>query len=254
MKKTALIWSALVLAALTSLVTGCDDTVPQWDLDNDRIIAVRASSPGLVAGERAVLDVLVTSEGRGPHVVSPQIAVAVASDLQDAIGAALATVPDALARAVVTDGTGWAVVSPSAAELTALRTEMKLAADAIVPLRIGVRVDLGSGPLDALKVVSLGASAANPTLGAVTINGAAAQDGMVLPADVDVAMSVEAGAEDEVYWLTSIGDMSDEEDAVATLNHDSKSDDLLTEGHIAVVVRSKEGGVTWGFWTASIAQ
>jgi hypothetical protein len=253
MKNTALIWGALALATLTSLVTGCDDTVAQWDLDNDRIIAVRSSSPGLAAGERSTLDVLVTSEGRGPYVVSPQTAVAVASDLRDATGAALATVPDALARAVVADGAGWAVVAPSAAELAALRTEMKLAADAVVPLRIGVRVDLGSGPLDALKVVSLGASAANPTLGAVMINGAAAQDGMVLPADVDVTMSVEVAADDKVYWLSSIGALSDEEDPVAELNHDSSNEDHLTQGHLAVVVRARNGGVTWAFWTASIA-
>lgn len=251
MKKIVLIACALVTAALGA---GCDDTVAQWDLYNERIIAVRAASPQLAAGERAALDLLVTSEALGPHVVSPQIAIAVPSDLTDPSAAANAEVPPALARAVVADGGGWAVVAPSAAELAALRGEMRLAADALVPLRIGVRVDLGGGPLDAVKVVNLGASAANPTLGAVTINGAPAQDGMVLPSDVDVGMSVEVQADDEVYWLSSIGDLSDEEDAVAELNHDPTNDDHQTQGHIAVVVRAKNGGVTWGFWTASIAE
>lgn len=251
MKKIFLIACALVTAALGS---GCDDTVAQWDLYNERIIAVRASSPQLAAGERAQLELLVTSEALGPHVVAPQIAIAVPSDLQDAASAADAEVPAALARAVVADNGGWAVVAPSEAELAALRGEMQLAAGALVPLRVGVRIDLGGGPLDALKLVNLGASAVNPTLGAVTINGAPAQDGMVLPPDVDVAMSVEVAADDEVYWLSSIGDLSDEEDPAAELNHDSSNDDHLTQGHIAVVVRAKNGGVTWGFWTASIAQ
>jgi hypothetical protein len=249
-KKIVLIACALVTAALG---TGCDDTVAQWDLYNERIIAVRAASPQLAAGERATLDLLVTSEELGPHVVSPQIAIAVPSDAQIAARAADAEVPAALARAVVADRGGWAVVAPSEAELVALRGELQLPADALVPLRVGVRVDLGNGPLDAVKLVNLGARAGNPTLGAVTINGAPAQDGMVLPADVDVAMSVEVAADDEVYWLSSIGALSDEEDPVAELNHDSSNEDHLTQGHLAVVVRARNGGVTWGFWTASIA-
>lgn len=248
----ALLLAALIASTFTAI--GCDDTDPQWELDNDRIIAVRASSAQLAAGERATLDLLVTQEGVGPHVVSPQIAVAVPTDIRDPSNPASATVPDALAKAVVADGSGWAVQAPSESELVALRQELGLEAGALVPLRVGVRVDLGSGPLDAVKLVNLGASVANPALGPVVINGAPAADGMVLPADEDVVMSVEIGGEeDEVYWLTSIGDLSDLDDPVAELNHDSESDDHLSQGHIAVVVRTKAGGVTWGFWTASIA-
>lgn len=235
------------MAAAAALAAGCDDTDPPWELDNDRIIAVRSTPPKVMPGERAKLDVLVTSEGRGPFVVSPLGAIAVPPDQTGQ-----QPIPQELSRAVVIENNEWKVVGPSDAELVSLRGELGLAAGAAVPLRVGVRVDLGSGTLDAVKTVALGEMAQNPTLGAVTINGAPAKDGMVLPRDVDVLMSVEAGAEEQVFWLSSIGDLSDEEDAVATLNHDSKSDDHLTSGHIAVVVRDRAGGVTWGFWTASV--
>lgn len=256
MRTTQLVSRALLLAALvvTSLVSvGCDDTDPQWELDNDRIVAVRVASAQLAAGERASLDLLVTQAGVGPQVVPPQFAVAVPTDIRDPQNPSSATVPEALAKAVVADGAGWAVQAPSESELVALRQELGLKPDELVPLRVGVRVDLGSGPLDAVKLVNLGASVPNPTLGPVMINGAPAADGMSLPADRDVIMSVEIGEEDEAYWLTSIGDLSDVDDPVAELNHDSASDDHPSQGHIAVVVRTKEGGVTWGFWTASIS-
>lgn len=246
----ALLLGALLVTAFSSV--GCDDTDPKWELDNDRIIAVRSSLAQLAAGERASLDLFVTQIGVGPQVVKPQLAIAVPTDIRDPSNPTSATVPEALAKAVVADGDGWAVQAPSESELVALRQELGLEPGALVPLRVGVRVDLGSGPLDAVKLVNLGESAPNPTLGAVVINGAPAANGLVLPADKDVLMSVEVGEEDEVFWLTSLGDLSDIDDPVAELNHDSESEDSLTEGHIAVVVRSKQGGVTWGFWSASI--
>jgi hypothetical protein len=240
-----MLWMTLVMA-VAAAAAGCDDTDPAWQLENDRIIAVRSTPPALGAGERATLDVLVTSAGRGPFVVSPLGAIAVPDD-------PAGQVPDVLSRAVAPQGPAWTVVAPDVAALATLRTSLGLAADAPVPLRVGIRVDLGSGPLDAVKTVNLGGPpVANPSLGAVTIAGAAAKDGMVIDPDVDVALRVEAGADDKVFWLTSIGDLTDESDLVATLRHDSKKKATLSSGHIAVVVRTPEGGVAWGFWQASI--
>jgi hypothetical protein len=228
-----MLWMTLVMA-VAAAAAGCDDTDPAWQLENDRIIAVRSTPPALGAGERATLDVLVTSAGRGPFVVSPLGAIAVPDD-------PAGQVPDVLRRAVAPQGPAWTVVAPDVAALATLRTSLGLAADAPVPLRVGIRVDLGSGPLDAVKTVNLGGPpVANPSLGAV------------IDPDVDVALRVEAGADDQVFWLTSIGDLSDESDVVATLRHDSKKKETLSSGHVAVVVRTPEGGVAWGFWQASI--
>jgi hypothetical protein len=251
----ALLLGLTVLAA--ALGTGCDDTVPPWQLDNDRIIAVRASSSQLAPGDRATLDILVTSEGVGPSVTSPQLATVLppnATDAGDLDGGG--DVPAAMARALTFEGGKWTVTAPSAAELEQLRAQLRIAADQPVPLLIGMQLDLGSGPLIAIKAVQLGAQTlANPALGAVTINGEPARDGLVLPADVDLRMSIDGTAEeDEIFWLSSLGDLSDEEDAVATLLHEPDDEDHLASGHIAVVVRDAVGGVTWGFWTASIAE
>jgi hypothetical protein len=243
--------AVMLLAALTA---ACDDTDPQWELDNDRIIAVRASSPQLAPGEKATLDVLVTAEGRGPFVMPPLGALVVPVDPKSP-NAQPIELPAVLTNAVRIENGQWTVVAPSAAELDQARGQLGIAAGEPVTLLVGVRVDPGAGPLDAVKAVQLGvpATVGNPTLGAVTINGQPAADGLVLPKDTDVILTVEAGAEDDVYWLSSIGDLSDEEDAVAELNHDSsKSDEHLLEGHIAVVVRTKQGGVTWGFWSAKV--
>jgi hypothetical protein len=77
---------------------------------------------------------------------------------------------------------------------------------------------------------------------------------MTVPADTDVALTATAGETDEVAWLTSIGDLSDADDAVATLRHDSDADPpQLTSGHLAVVKRDERGGVAWGFWTIAVA-
>lgn len=242
------------LALLAALSAACDDTDPQWELDNDRIIAVRASAPRLAAGDRATLDVLVTAEGRGPFVMPPAGALVVPVDPKSP-NAQPVELPASLTGVLRIENGQWTVVAPSAAELDAARGQLGIAAGEPVTLLVGVRVDPGAGPLDAVKAVQLGvpATVGNPTLGAVTINGVPAQDGLVLPRDTDVPLTVEVGADDEVYWLSSVGALSDEEDPVAELKYDSEdSDEHLTDGHIAVVVRTKEGGVTWGFWTAKI--
>lgn len=249
---------ALALAAtlaLAALAAACDDTDPPWELDNDRIIAVRASSPQLAPGDRATLDVFVTADGRGPFVMPPQLALVVPVDPKQT-HTEPQELPEVLTKALRLESNQWVVVAPSAAELDSARAQLGLAAGAPVPLLVGVRVDPGGGPLDAVKTVTLGGpTVGNPALGAVTLNGQPAADGLVLPRDTDVTLTVEASEEDDVFWLASIGALSDEEDPVATLKYDSKdAEDHLTDGHIAVVVRNKQGGVTWGFWAAKIAE
>ncbi|HSR95739.1 MAG TPA: hypothetical protein VLM79_01660, partial [Kofleriaceae bacterium] len=52
------------LGTLVVAVAACtDDLDPPWQLDHDRIIAVRATPPQIAAGDRAVVDALVGTKG-----------------------------------------------------------------------------------------------------------------------------------------------------------------------------------------------
>jgi hypothetical protein len=236
------------LAILALLVlAGCEDTVPVWQLDNDRIIAVRATPPHIPAGASATFDALVTKMGEGPSVELPSAALAAPTrpDLP---------VSPALMAAVTYDGGQWTVTAPSEEILAQLRTELGLMATDPVPILVGLQFDFAPGPLYATKTVMLGDTGDNPVLGDVTVGGAPAMDGMTIPTDTDVALHATAGETDEVDWLTSVGELSDEDDADAILNHDTTVDPpSLTSGHIAVVKRDEGIGVTWGYWTISVA-
>jgi hypothetical protein len=236
-----------LIAIAAALLAACEDTVPAWQLDNDRIIAVRVTPPHIPAGGRATIDVLITAMGTGPSVATPVIA-AVVPDRPDR------PVPAALAGAVVDDAGAWTVVAPDAPTLDALRAELGLMPGVPIAIRVGLTVGFAPGPLAATKVVTLGDTGDNPVLGDVTVNGAAPTDGMTVPADTDIVLHAPALDTDEIDWLTSVGDLSDGDDPDAVLNHDTTADPpQLTSGALAVVKRDATGGVTWGFWTIAIA-
>jgi hypothetical protein len=238
--------AALVIVT-AALLAACDDTVPVWELDNDRIIAVRATPPHVPAGGRATLDALITSMGAGPSIAAPMLA-AVVPNAPDQ------PVPAALVDAVALEAGVWTVVAPDAATLDALRTELGLMPGVPIAIRVGMTIGFATGPLAATKVVTLGDTGDNPVLGDVTVNGAAPADGMTVPPDTDVALHAAAAETDEVDWLTSVGDLTDGDDPDATLNHDSTDDPPPpTTGHLAVVKRDATGGVTWAFWTIAVA-
>jgi hypothetical protein len=228
------------------VVAACDDTTPLWELDNDRIVAVRATPPRLVAGERAALDVLVTATGVGPSVRAPVFAAAVPLALD-------VPVPPELAAAVVSDGGGWAVVCPDDATLSSLRTTLGLDPTDPIPLLVGITIETDSGTLPAVKSVFLGEAAQNPILGEVTVNGMVAFDGMTIPPVDEVPLSVPALDTDDVDWLTSVGELTDQDDPEATLVHDPTADPPPPiDGHLAVVLRDERGGVAWSFWTIAV--
>ena len=241
MRRSALGLVLVVLAA-------CEDTTPQYELENDRVIAVRATPPRVPPGGRAALDALVTAPGRGPFVATPTLGAAVPES-------PAAPLPPELANAVVLDGGAWVVVCPDEAQLAAARTQLGLMPGEPVPLLVGLTFDVGTGPLAAVKRVYLGDSRDNPTLAGVTVNGSGAADGMQVPADVDVALHAPVAAEtDEVAWLTSVGELSDWDDPDATLFHDTTADPPVpTAGYLAVTLREMEGGVAWAFWTIAVA-
>ena len=209
---------------LAVLAACAGDIDPPWQLDHDRIVAVRATPPHLASGETAQLDVLVGHKGAMTTEQPPDATTVVS--------------PASLAGAV----SGATVTAPSEAQLAAARTELKLASDAPVPLTIGVL----AGGFAAVKTVWLGESGDNPVLADVTVGGVPPGTELVVPPDLDVHLFVTADDSTEIVnWLTSCGTMHDF-DLHAAYLHVLPADPQ--EGELALVLRDATGGVTWQTW------
>jgi len=217
-------------AALLVLVAGCaSDVDPPWQLDHDRIIAVRATPPHIPAGATSKLDLFVGHKGAMTATQPPDFTKVVS--------------PMSLADVV----TGDTVTAPGEDRLAAARTELGLADGAPVPLQIGVGV--ASLQLAATKTVWLGDSADNPTLDGLMIDDApapAAGTMLTVPPLTDIHLFVQADdAVDIVNWLTSCGTMHDFDLHKAYLRVEK---DDPTSGELSVVLRDDKGGVAWEVW------
>ncbi len=221
-------------ALLGLLVLGAcaGDLDEQWQLDHPRIVAVRATPPGILSGERAEIDALIGAEGQRPVERAPEIATVIS--------------PMSLASALAPDAGRWYVTAPDAATLAAARTELGLAANAPVPLQVGV--SYAAQTLLAFKTVYLGEARANPSLDDLEIDGApapAAGTEIVIAPLTDVPLSVTADVDDTVNWLTSCGTMHDFDLPKAYVRVEK---DDPTTGDLAVVRRVENGGVAWRTW------
>jgi len=222
---------ALIVIAVLAAGCGVDFDEP-WELDHDRIVAVRATPPRIPAGGRAELDALISLKGIGTSERPPEAALVVA--------------PTSLASALGPESGKWIVTAPDEAQLAAARTELGLAADAPVPLQVGVAYN--SMQLGAIKTIWLGEAADNPTLSEMTIDGEPMEvmTELVVPRLVDVRFSIAADVEDDVNWLTSFGEMHDFDLPEAYLR--VEEDEEATAGELAVVRRDDRGGVAWHVW------
>lgn len=226
--------AALVLSLL-ALAACFDAPAPEWQLDHDRVIAVRASPPGIAAGGVATLDALVAHAGAPVAVEQPVEAAAIAP----AAG---------LAGAVALAEGAWQVTAPGDAQLASARAALGYAEGAPVPLDVLVEVPGGSGaPLAARKTVWLGEPRANPPeVGVVTVAGAPPGAELVIPRGVDVPLAVDPGDPGAtVMWLTSCGTMHDDQERAAFV-HIGPGDSR--DGQLVLVVRDGQGGVAWQVW------
>jgi hypothetical protein len=209
-----------------ALLAGCaGDIDPQWQLDHDRIVAVRATPPHLaMPGDTAQLDLLVGHKGAMTTEQPPDLATVIT--------------PASLAGAV----SGATVTAPSDAQLAAARTELKIADGMPVPLTIGV----SAGAFAAIKTVWLGEAGDNPVLADLTVSGVPPGTELVVPPDMDVRLFVTADDSNLVVnWLTSCGTMHDFDLHSAYL-HVLPADPQT--GELAIVVRDSSGGVAWQTW------
>jgi hypothetical protein len=220
------------LALCLSCLAACtDDTDPPWQLDHDRIIAVRATPPRIAAGDQAVIDTLVGFHGAPVAERSPDTATVDS--------------PASLATAITRDADRWIVTAPSAEQLEAVRNELGLAAGALVPLKIRVG-DAGDG-LFATKTVWLGGDAANPVMTDITVDRADPGDAEIVIAPL-VKVPLAIGLDDlhhDVTWLSSCGTMHDFDLPSAYLRVEA---DDPTDGQLVLVVRDDDGGVNWRIW------
>ena len=220
---------------LAFVAVGCDgDLDPPWELDHDRIIAVRATPAGIVDGERAELDALLAAKGGTTFEQAPLAAQVIS--------------PMSLVGTLVNESGKWIVTMPSPATLAVARMELKLAADAPVPLQIGVGYLVNGIELAALKTVWLGKSVQNPVLAEMIIDGESldAKAELVVPMLTDVRFSVAAIPDDDVNWLTNVGEMHDFDLPESYLRVEPDEEKL--EGELALVKRDREGGVVWRVW------
>lgn len=218
-------------AAIAVVLGGCgQDVDPAWQLDHDRIIAVRATPSRVAAGETAVLDALLGHQGAPPGEVEPVSAEVIS--------------PARLAGAL-SHAAHWTVTAPDEAGLDAARSELALAPGAAVPLRLRVR--FAGTPLIGLKVVWLGEHADNPVIEPVTIDGrdALGETELAVPAGVDVPLAVTFDDSFNINWLTSCGTMHDFDLARAHLRVEPEDPQ---SGTLAIVVRDSLGGVAWRVW------
>lgn len=220
---------ALWLLALAGCFDGID---PKWQLDHDRIVAVRASKPHIAPGESASIDALVAHKGSTTDVETPlAVLVYALHDFDSAVS-------------------GNTVTCPDEAALDGERTKLGLDAGAPIPLDVVMQFPDSNGiHLLAKKTIYLGDSADNPaTVGDVTIDGAPPDPAIVVPIDIDVPFAVDADPTSTVQWLTSCGTMHDDDEASAFL-HVEKDDPK--DGEMVLVVRDAAGGVVWQSWPIS---
>jgi hypothetical protein len=223
-----------ILAALAASACAADID-PPWQLDHDRIVAVRATPPSIMTGQRSTIDALLGADGGKTSVAPPQAALVVA--------------PQSLSDILALDAGAWVVTAPGEDRLAAARTELGLAAGAPVPLQVGV--SYAGQTLVATKTVYLGRAADNPVLVSMNmqIDGqpAVTSDAeIVVEPLVRVPLSIDA--DDLVYdvtWLTSCGTMHDFDLPSAYLQVEEGDP---TSGELAVVLRDDQGGVAWHVW------
>jgi len=221
---------AVVIAAMVAAGCGAD-VDPAWQLDHDRVIAVRSTPSRIASGEIAEIDALLGLVGAPPVEVDPAMATVIS--------------PTVLQSALTRQGARWRVTAPGPTQLAAARSELGLAADEPVPLRL--RVTFAGSTKVGLKIVWLGQHATNPVLDPILVDGVDASGAtqLAVAAGVDVPLEVAFDDSHVVNWLTSCGTMHDFDLARAYLRVEPEDPQ---SGTLGVVVRDELGGVSWRLW------
>jgi hypothetical protein len=221
-------------ALLLVVLAGCFDHVDErWQLDHDHVIAVRATPPRILRGERAELDALVAHDGAPTELAIPS-------------EAAVLQGPAAIKDIVHVEDGRWYVSGPADDALVLARDELGLGEGAPVPVTVYTAYARdGADPLFAKKIVWLGEHGDNPPEPEAKVDGSPMAEDLVVPTEADVYLSVAVDPQSRVSWLSSVGTLFQDDVATSFLR-------VLPEdqrvGQLAVVVRAPDGGVAWRVW------
>jgi hypothetical protein len=203
------------------LLAACIDPVdPQWSLNHDHVVVARATPPRIHAGDTTNLDALVAHAGGPTTIESPLTAAAGRNQ-------------------VVASGDRWTINAPATAPYAGDTMAVE------VTMTFARGTDRALDPVRVRKTVWLGEPSQNPAMPPITVGGAPAGDSLVVPRDQDVYLSTTVPAGWRVNWLTSAGQLYQDDEPTSFL-HVLPTD--AQSGELACVIRDDQGGVAWQVW------
>jgi hypothetical protein len=247
--------AAATLAAMAwTLGAGCaGDVAEPYQLDHARILAVRTEPAQLGPGARATLDALFTDSTATPRLATAdELTVALPPELdRPELRALLSTTPE-----------GVRLQAPDAGTLAQLRAALAVPEGELLRLPLTVRVRSADGVLHAQKLVAFGATLANPPPPTVAVDGATVAPGAeaVLSASRETSLEVTTGDElSAVRWFSSTGALRRYTQPTAwfSADDDDAADSAgpgASPGHLAVVLRTAAGGVSWRVLVTKLAR
>jgi hypothetical protein len=215
---------ALILVAAC---TGTPVAPEAWQLDQDRVVAVRSTPLGLAAGEHALVDALIAHADGPTTIEAPSTLIAAGSPLFGTVNFLF---------------DHYELIAPDEPTLADARTELGLAAG--VPIPLEVECDFEAFTFITQKQVLLGTHADNPVLTAIAIAGHPPGATVTVAHDLDVALHT-AGV--TTRWLTSCGELGDSDEPDAVLHTGAPC-----QGELVVVERDDASGVVWQVWPLTV--
>ncbi|HRC58659.1 MAG TPA: hypothetical protein PKU97_22205, partial [Kofleriaceae bacterium] len=157
---------------------------------------------------------------------------------------------------------GVRIQAPDAGTLAQLRAALAVPEGELLRLPLTVRVRSADGVLHAQKLVAFGATLANPPPPTVAVDGATVAPGAeaVLSATRETSLEVTTGDElSAVRWFSSTGALRRYTQPTAWFSaDDANADDDAgpgaSPGHLAVVLRTAAGGVSWRVLVTKLAR
>ncbi len=216
-----------IAIAMTTITAGCADVATPEELQHTRILAVRATPPGILAEQTSRIDVLAATE---------------AGELVQPTARSVRIVGGFGAELLSQDESGWMLTAPSADQIAAARQAAGIE-DEPWPIIIEVTVELDGKTLVADKLVLVDVATSNPEVVDIRLAGVPVQDEMVVSVGAEVEVSATAQpetAELSYAWASSVGELSLYRSQAASFATDASGD-----GTLLVVVRDGQGGVAW---------
>jgi hypothetical protein len=185
----------LFLAACTTATPVAPES---WQLDQDRVVAVRVYPPGLAAGEHGLVDALIAHAGGPTTIETPYSLNAAHSPLSGTVNYLF---------------DHFELIAPDEPTLADARTQLGLAPGAAIPLE--VEADFETHTFITQRQVLLGVHHDNIDLGEITIGGQSIGFTVTVARDSDLELSASLGT---VRWLTSCGELADSDELDAVLH------------------------------------